>query len=316
LCLSCLLVLTACSTTSVWSPPEYQTPSIQIDDQFKYAHLNWTEASSLKFSADSWWEIYQDPTLNQFIQQLNQENLNLKQAEARYQQVNGLLEQQRARRLPSVILNGSAIRNGEKHSSPNNQFNTGIQVNWMPDVWGRVAKAIEGQQANLEASQADLNAVKLNQQLLATEAYWSIRILDAQVDVLQQTQNSYLRSVQILTNQFKAGMIARADVIQAETQLKQVQIQLLEMQRERKLQENILAVLQGKSVAQFQLEKQQKHIFHIPHLPKQLSSHWLIQRPDVKRAERELAATHAELGLAQTAWLPNVTTKSDFLFGI
>ena len=200
---------------------------------------------------------------------------------------------------------GAAKRNGAKHTSPNSQFSTGVQASWIPDVWGRVAKAIKGQQANLEAVQADLAAVKLNQQLLATEAYWNIRVLDAQLDVLQQTQKSYVRSVQILKNQYTAGMIARADVIQAETQLKQVQIQQIEMQRERNLQENVLAVLQGKSVVQFQLVKRQQGL-SIPTVPAQLPSRLLMQRPDVIRAERELASTHAQLGLAQTAWLPDI----------
>jgi len=173
-------------------------------------------------------------------------------------------------------------------------------------LWGRVAKAIEGQNANLAASQADLDAVRLNQQLLATEAYWNIRILDAQLAVLQQTQKSYSRSVEILNNQYLAGMIARADVIQAETQRKQVEIQQIEIQRDRDLQENILAVLQGKTVSQFHMARQQQ-TFQIPVLPTQIPSRLLIQRPDVRRAERELAATHAELGLAQTAWLPDLS---------
>ena len=118
-------------------------------------------------------------------------------------------------------------------------------------------------------------------------------------------KKSYLRSVQILKNQYTAGMIARADVIQAETQLKQVQIQQIETQRERNLQENVLAVLQGKSVVQFQLVKRQQGL-SIPTVPAQLPSRLLMQRPDVIRAERELASTHAQLGLAQTAWLPDI----------
>ncbi len=304
--LSCMLILTACSSHVVLQPPEYKIPIVQADDQYKYADLNWTPTSAIKISAEQWWNIYQDPVLSQLMQQLNQENLTLKQAEARYQQAQALLEIQRAIRLPNIKANGSANRNGAKNTSVNSQFGFGIQASWVPDVWGRVAKAIEGQQANLEASQADLDAVKLNQQLLATDAYWNIRVLDAQSDVLQQTQKSYARSVQILKNQYNAGMIARADVIQAETQLKQVQIQLIETTRDRNLQENILAVLQGKSVAQFQLTKQ-KLVFTVPQIPSQLPSRLLIQRPDVIRAERELAMTHAELGLAQTAWLPDLT---------
>ena len=305
LSLSCVVLLAACSSTAVVRPPAYKTPIIQADDHYKYAALNWAKTTSLKRAKTAWWEMYQDPILSQLMQQLNLENLSMQQAEARYRQAIALLEQQQANRSVNVSLNGAANRNGAKHTAPSSQFSTGVQASWIPDVWGRVAKAIEGQQANVEAVQADLDAVKLNQQLLATEAYWNIRVLDAQLDVLQQTHTSYSRSVQILNNQYTAGMIARADVIQAETQLKQVQIQQIEMQRERNLQENILAVLQGKTVAQFQLQKRQQSL-KIPAVPARLPSRLLIQRPDVIRAERELANTHAQLGLAQTAWLPDI----------
>ncbi|WOE31513.1 MULTISPECIES: efflux transporter outer membrane subunit [unclassified Acinetobacter] len=304
--LSCIFILTACSSNAVRYPVAYSAPIIETDDRYQYADLNWTATSVIKISAEQWWHIYQDPILSQLIQQLNQENLTLQQAEARYQQAQALLDIQRAHRFPNITVNTAANRNGAKHSSINNQFGSAIQASWIPDLWGRVAKAIEGQQANLAANHADLDAVKLNQQLLAIEAYWNIRVLDAQFDLLQHTENSYLRFVQILNNQYTAGMIARADVIQAEAQLKQVQIQLVESVRARNLQQNILAVLQGKSVAQFQLVKQ-KQTFIVPYVPTQLPSRLLIQRPDVIRAERELAITHAELGLAQTAWLPDVT---------
>ena len=304
--LSCVLILTACSSHMLLQPPEYKIPLIQADDQYKYADLNWVQTSAIKTSDDGWWDIYQDPVLSRLMEQLNQENLSLKQAEARYQQAQALLDIQRANRLPNITVNGSTNRNGAKNISTSGQFGLALQASWVPDVWGRVAKAIEGQQANLEANQADLDAVKLNQQLLATETYWNIRVLDAQFDLLEHTLKSYIRSVQILKNQYNAGMIARADVIQAETQLKQVQIQQIETTRDRNLQENILSVLQGKSVAQFQLTKQ-KQVLTVPDIPSELPSRLLVQRPDVIHAERELAIMHAELGLAQTAWLPDVT---------
>ena len=149
--LSCVLLLTACSSTAVVPPPEYKTPLIQADAQYKYPVLNWTETAGLKGATVAWWNIYQDPVLSQLLQQLNAENLNLKQAKARYRQANALLEQQKASRSVSLSLEGAAKRNGAKHTSSNSQFSTGVQASWIPDVWGRVAKAIEGQQANLEA---------------------------------------------------------------------------------------------------------------------------------------------------------------------
>ncbi|MCU4481993.1 efflux transporter outer membrane subunit [Acinetobacter ursingii] len=303
---SCVLLLVGCSSNIVTHPPAYQQPVIQADMQYKYASLNWVRTQTLTPQTSQWWQLYQDAKLNTLIQQLNTENLTLKQAEARYRNAMALLDEQRSARLPSLGVEGTANRNGSKNNKATSQFSAGIQASWVPDLWGRVAKAVEGQQANLEASQADLAAVKLNQQLLAAQSYWNIRLLDLQLDVLRQTRQSYARSVQILKNQYQAGMIARADVIQAETQLKQVEIQQIERQRERNLQENILAVLLGQTVVQFQLGKQTAQ-FNVPTIPAQIPSHLLIQRPDVIRTERELAATHAQLGLAQTAWLPDLS---------
>ncbi|MFW2018704.1 TolC family protein, partial [Acinetobacter ursingii] len=88
-------------------------------------------------------------------------------------------------------VEGTANRTGSKNNKATSQFSAGIQSSWVPDLWGRVAKAVEGQQANLEASQADLAAVKLNHQLLAAQSYWNIRFLDLQLDVLRQTRQSY-----------------------------------------------------------------------------------------------------------------------------
>ena len=189
-CLSGLMILTACASTAVLRPPEYQTPKIQVDEQYKYASLNWTATVALQPAGADWWQIYQDSMLSQLMQQLNQENLSLQQAEARFRYAHALLEQQRAARQPSLALNASANRSGGKNTASSGQFGSEIQASWIPDVWGRVAKAIEGQQANFEAAGAEFQAVKLSQQLLATEAYWNIRVLDAQINILRQTQQS------------------------------------------------------------------------------------------------------------------------------
>ncbi|MBJ9985243.1 efflux transporter outer membrane subunit [Acinetobacter sp. S40] len=300
------LLLIGCGSNTVTRPPVYHQPLIQADIHYKYADLDWVQTQNLVINRSQWWQLYHDAQLNSLIEQLDAENLTLKQAEARYRSANALLDVQRAARLPTLSIESGANRNGSKNSEVNNQFSAAIQASWVPDLWGRVAKSIEAQQANLDASQADLAAVKLNQQLLAAQSYWNIRLLDLQLDVLKQTEQSYGRSVQILNNQYQAGMIARADVIQAETQLKQVEIQRIERQRERNLQENILAVLLGQTVAKFQLAKQ-PYQFHVPRIPLEIPSRLLVQRPDVIRSERELATMHAQLGLAQTAWLPDVS---------
>ncbi|PKF33813.1 efflux transporter outer membrane subunit [Acinetobacter proteolyticus] len=299
------MLLTACQS-STFKPAAYQQPVIPSTAQYKYADLQWIDVSQIEVSSSQWWGMYQDPILSKLLQQLDQDNLSIQQAQAKYRHAMALLDGQRANALPSMTMGGNANQTETKNAAKSRQFGANVAVSWIPDLWGRVAKAVEGQQANLQASAADLAAIQLSQQLLAAEAYWSIRLFDAKQDVLNQTQQSYQRSVRILQQQYQAGMIARADVIQAETQLKQVGLQLLELQRSRDLQENVLAILVGRNVADFNLNKNH-YQFSTPQIPTQIPSRLLAQRPDVIRSERELAMTHAQLGLAQTAWLPDLT---------
>ena len=307
---SSIILLTACHHSAVIKPPEYKKPMIESPDHYKYASIPWVKSSENHVTKQLWWQIYQDENLNQLMQQLDRDNFTLKQAEARYQYAIALLDGQKAKRAPSVSLSGSIKQTKKKSSQSERDFSSGIAVSWIPDLWGRVAKSIEGQHANVQASEADLAAIRLNQQLLAADAYWMIRLLDLKLAIVEQAETSYRRSVQILQYQYKAGFIARADFIQAETQLKQVSIQSLELKRERALQENILAVLLGQSISDFQLVKTQ-YQFNIPNIPNQIPSRILNQRPDVIRTERELAVIHAQLGLAQTAWLPDVSIGLD-----
>ena len=306
--LSCVMLLTACHSTL--RPVAYEKPVIQSAEQYKYADLKWVEISKLSNEKQAWWEIYHDPILSGLIQQLNHQNLTVQQAEARYRHAIALVDEQSAAYSPTLNLAAGANRGETKNLGKNRQFSSNLTASWIPDLWGRVAKAVEGQQANMQASAADVAAIKLSQQLLAADSYWNIRLYDAKLDVLKQTQQSYERSVRILQQQYQAGLIARADVIQAETQLKQVVTQQLEVQRSRYLQENILAILLGQSVADFDLNKA-AYQFNTPKIPTQIPSRLLSQRPDVIRSERELALTHAQLGLAQTAWLPDISIGLD-----
>ncbi len=137
---SCVLLLVGCSSNIVTHPPAYQQPVIQANTQYKYASLNWIQTQTLTPQTSQWWQLYQDAKLNTLIQQLNTENLTLKQAEARYRNAIALLDEQRSARLPSLGVEGTANRNGNKNNKATSQFSAGIQASWVPDLWGRVVK--------------------------------------------------------------------------------------------------------------------------------------------------------------------------------
>ncbi len=162
----------------------------------------------------------------------------------------------------------------------------------------------------MAASRADLAAVQLSMQTLAAQSYFKLRAMDQQLDLLAQTYETYNKSWQLINNQYQAGLIARADLIQAETQRQSVVVEQTRLKRERALQENAIAVLTGKISSNFEL-KPDLSARAVPAIPSQIPSLLLAQRPDIVKAERDLAATHTRLGLAQTAWLPDFNLSAE-----
>lgn len=302
--------LTAC-TPMVIKPADYQAPALVLPGQYKYENsqqVDWQKIPKTPTRHEQhmgcWWLIFEDAELDRLLQQVAQSNQSIAQAQARYRQAQALVQQAQSQGKPSLgaAINASSSNNSQQDT--NRQLSAAINASWMPDLWGRMGKLVEAERAGVAASEADLAAIRLNQQVLAAQAYFNIRVIDRQIELLNRTLTTYQKSLSLINNQYQAGLIALADAIQAETQLQSVNVQLTVLQRERALQENVLAVLVGQFVAEFGLPKNNLALT-LPEAPIAIPSVLLNQRPDVISAERSLAATHLRWGLAQTAWLPN-----------
>jgi NodT family efflux transporter outer membrane factor (OMF) lipoprotein len=133
-----------------------------------------------------------------------------------------------------------------------------------------------------------------------------LRALDAQRALLARTIAGYERELQITQNRFNVGIVARTDVLQAETQLANARGDELSLVRQRAQFEHAIAILTGRAPAQFALAPHAEWRVTVPEVPVGVPSTLLQRRPDIAAAERDVAAANAEIGIARSAYFPNI----------
>jgi len=309
LCATVSLALTLIGCTL---GPDYQRPDIALPATFKHMD-GWVQARPPETLADErWWVRYQDADLDALVAQIDTANQTLAQAEARYRQALTLIASARAERFPTLDLQASATRSGNGSGTAgavSARYNTNAGLSWLPDLWGRVRRNEEASRAEAQASAADLAGTRLAAQSALALAYFRIRVIDQQQELLAGTMQAYERSLTLTRNQYDAGMAARSDVVMAETQLAQVQVQHQDLEWQRAQQEHAIAVLVGKTPAELSLARDAR-VPRVPPLPELVPATLLTRRPDVAAAERAMAAANARIGVAQTAWLPDLTLSA------
>ncbi|WP_311223341.1 MULTISPECIES: efflux transporter outer membrane subunit [unclassified Acidovorax] len=318
LALPALSVLAGCT-----AGPDYQRPALQTPAAFRH-DAGWSTVpapgSTPGAAPDTAsWSLFADPALQSLLDESGRSNQTIAQAEARFRQAQARLDGNRADRLPQLTANAGATRSGggggsnsssDNDRSAGTRYNAGLQLSWTPDLWGRVRRLVEAGQAGLQASAADVAGARLAVQSLAAQAYFQLRIIDRQNALLQQTLASYDRALQLTRNQYDAGLVARADVIQSETQRESLRVQIFELARVRTQTEHAVAVLLGRAPGDWQLAPEGGFALSLPAVPGTLPSTLLLRRPDVVVAERQVAAANAAIGVAQSAWWPDLTLSA------
>ncbi|MGH8756208.1 MAG: efflux transporter outer membrane subunit, partial [Burkholderiales bacterium] len=317
--LAALLIMTAACTVG----PDYVRPTVEAPVAFKEM-VGWKPAQprDQEFKG-KWWEAYNDPLLNNLEEQVNISNQNLAQAEAQYRQARALVQSARAGYFPTVSASASESRSRASSSFSSTQLQStnpvtrGITNNylltleavWEPDLWGRVRRTVESNEASAQASAADLEAVRLSAQAELAQDYIQLRALDTQKQLLDDTVAAYEKSLQLTQNQYAAGIVAKSDVIQAQTQLKSTQAQSIDVGVQRAQFEHAIALLIGKPASDLTITPAPLTAT-LPAVPIGMPSDLLERRPDVAAAERLVAAANAQIGVAIAAYFPSLTLSA------
>jgi NodT family efflux transporter outer membrane factor (OMF) lipoprotein len=311
-------LLSACSVTPTYKLPETPQPSAYKEtpsDADKVA-AGWTAAAPADtLERGPWWQLFGDPLLNQMAESIEVNNQNVAAAIASYAQARALVAEQRATLFPTVALNGSATRSGGGDNTQTaNQYRANIGASWEPDVWGKLRAGVGNANASLQASAADLAAARLSAQGELATNYFSLRQTDAEKALLDATVEGYERVLQITQNRFDAGVTAKSDLLQAQTQLASARIDQITLVRQRATYEHAIAVLLGKAASDFTLASADWKVT-VPDVPTGVPSTLLQRRPDIAAAERRVAAANENIGIARSAYFPSLNLTGSFGYG-
>lgn len=294
--------------------PDYQRPATQDVSRFKEAE-GWVPAAPADaLERGPWWSLFGDPVLDQLAARVEVSNQNVAAAVGAYAQARALVREQRASLFPSVTLDGKGNRSAGNSGSVNNNYQLSIGGNWEPDVWGRLSRAVDGATAGAQASAADLASATLSAQGELAVNYFSLRQLDAQKALLASTLTGYQRALEITQNRYTAGISAKTDVLQAQTQLANAQADDAGLQRQRAQLEHAIAVLVGQAPGNFSLGAAAWNPM-VPEVPVGVPSTLLQRRPDIAAAERRVAVANEQIGIAKSAYYPSLSLSASYGLG-
>lgn len=299
--------------------PKYQKPAAVTAPAFKESPPEgWKEAQPADGALrGKWWELFQDPELNALEEQVSISNQNLLSAEAQFRAAKDAARQARSALFPTLTASLSLVNSRTSSTLTNNQFtsfspglrtlyNLPLDVSYQVDLWGSIRRTITARTGAAQATAAQLENARLLFQAELAQNYFQLRGLDTTQDLLERTVKSFDEYLQLTKNRLSVGIASGADVAQAETQLATARAQLVDLGVTRAQIEHAIAVLIGKPPAEVSVSRRPIPR-DPPSIPTGLPSALLERRPDIAAAERQMAATSEQIGIAQATFYPSLT---------
>jgi NodT family efflux transporter outer membrane factor (OMF) lipoprotein len=305
--------------------PDYKRPDAPAPAAFKeQGGVAWKSAQPSDAQLrGNWWELYGDAQLNALEQKIAVSNQSLKAATAQYLVAMDQVRVARAAYYPTAGVSASVNRLRISQNQPNTVKNVThfdytlfipqATAQWEPDLWGQVRRTVEQARADAQASAADLANVALSLHAELAAAYFQLRGLDVQKQLLENTLASDADALKLAQVRFAGGVANAVDVAQAETQYKQVKAQSIDTGVARSQMEHVIATLIGVPAGTFALAANPEAIA-VPMIPLVVPSALLERRPDIAAAERRTAAANAQIGIAVAAYYPNLTLNAGIGF--
>ncbi len=291
--------------------PKYVAPVVPAAPAFKElaGSDQWKTATpSDGLLKGKWWEIFNDPELNQLEERVSVNNFSVKQAEAQFRASRALVLGARANYYPTIGSTPS-ITQGDTSRGTSSSFESPFTASWVPDLWGRVRLAVETANANAQVSAADLENTRLTLQATLALDYFTMVSTDMQIKLLDDTAKEYTRYLTLTENRYAGGIAARSDVTLAQTQLYTTQASETDLYTTRNQLEHAIAVIAGLAPSELTIPPGQI-AGPPPTIPTAVPSALLERRPDIASQERLIAAANANVGIAETAYYPTLTLSA------
>jgi multidrug efflux system outer membrane protein len=296
--------------------PKYQRPPVQAPTAYKTEGPWRVAAPKDSLPKGAWWEIFNDAELNTYEQQLLKANQSLVAAQDRLNQARALARVASAGLFPQASTDPNASRNRYSGHRPQvvtlgrpltqSTYDIPFLLSYEPDLFGKYRRTLQASNATLQATAADMYNVNLVLTAELAADYFSLRELDAETQVVQQSVAIQQKGLQLVENRHTGGVASGLDLAQQQTLLDSTVAQLSLVQQQRAQYEHAIAVLTGNAASTFSVPVAPLHTTPPP-IPLGVPSDLLERRPDVATAERNMAYENAEVGVATAAFYPQLT---------
>jgi len=312
-------VATALALAGCALGPDYARPEARLGLPADYTAAAPTPAANA-IAAD-WWTLFGDARLNELVGQALASSPDALSAAARMEEADAVLRQVDAALLPQINADasGSRSRISQTNATPipstapitRSSTRLALSTAFELDVWGKLQRASEAARAQALGSRYAAETVYLSLAATVTQAYLNLRAIDAQLLAVGDSVSSQARSARLTRTRFEGGIASQLDVQQADGALATYTAAQVGLEKARALAENLLGLLVGQpglKVAPGDLRS-----LPLPPVPPAgLPSALLEARPDVKKAETDLIAANAKIGVAKAALFPTITLTGSF----
>jgi NodT family efflux transporter outer membrane factor (OMF) lipoprotein len=295
--------------------PAYRKPVVPTAPAYKELDSSTWKTAEPKDNLirGKWWEGFQDPQLNALEERVDAANPSIAAAASAYVAARAVVKQTRSQYFPTLTTTPS-VTNQRISTVPfisgasgvtYSEYSFPLTASWEPDLWSRVRKNVQASEYTAQASVADLENVRLLVHAGLAADYFQLRGVEAQKAVLDATIVAWKDYLELTRGLYKSGLSNDEAVSAAESQLEAAQAQDTNLGIARAQYEHAIAILLGESPSAFSLSAASKDV-HLPAIPPGVPAELLERRPDIAAAERAMAAANAQIGVAKTAYYPNV----------
>jgi outer membrane protein, multidrug efflux system len=315
--LAAVTIAATCSGCMVG--PKYVRPPVMQPAAFKSPAPDGEHA----IIPEEWWRLYRDPDLDALIAKANASNQTLRQAVARVDQARALARVTASYKYPTIAVDpivsrqrlsanrASAVTGAPVQSAATfSDWLVPVDLSYEVDVFGRVRRSLQAATAQVAASVDDEAVIRLAVQTDVAQLYYTLRLLDAQLEILSLTIASYQEQVRLLGVQVRTGLVSAIVLNQAEAQLQSTLSQQQDVARARVDQEHALAILCGQAAPSFAVAPNPLRGVAPPAVPPGLPATVLASRPDVAEAEQNMVTANALVGVATADLYPRFTLTS------
>ncbi len=291
--------------------PDYKRPAVKLPENFRAAPA---EATAASLADAPWWDVYRDDTLKYLIRVALEKNYDLRVAATRVEQARAVVAEAQSMFLPALDYDGlgstgrneqygRAVRNRGRRTT---EAISSVSAAWEVDMWGRIRRLNEADQAQFFATEEARRGVALSLLSEVATAYFQLLELDAELEIARRTADSFQASLKIFRQRLNGGVASKLETSRAEAALAATAATIPGLERQIAATENQISILLGRAPAAIPRSTTLLEQTMPPEVPAGLPSALLEHRPDIRQAEQLLRAANAEIGVAIAEFLPHI----------